>query len=387
MKGARTGYWRLAIAALVISFVATRVPWADRVQASGAEEWVEGELIGTWRSEAVSFRMDEGQVLPEGWDGGWALALRHGEPADLVRSVGVVWEPGLWTVLGGLRFGAFFGVLAGVLGGVLCGVTRWWRLLMACGVPTAYGRVARLTLLGMFWNLIVPGMTGGDVVKAGLAAKEHPEQRSAAVMAVALDRIIGLWTLLWIATGASWLLREELRVLVLPLLCVSVLGSVAMLVLGWPRLRDGLGAQRFLRRLPVRLDGTVAALRSIAAEPFEVLGAVLLSAGNHACVAFAVYSVAHGMGDETAYLGCLAASVVASAVSAVPLAPGGWGVGEAAYAAMFGLLGAGEAVGYAVSVSYRLCQTGVSLLCGLALWRGSGGVEWSSAGKAVELRE
>jgi hypothetical protein len=62
VKGARTGYWRLAIAALVISFVATRVPWTDRVQASGAEEWVEGELIGTWRSEAVSFRMDEGQV-------------------------------------------------------------------------------------------------------------------------------------------------------------------------------------------------------------------------------------------------------------------------------------------------------------------------------------
>jgi uncharacterized protein (TIRG00374 family) len=115
------------------------------------------------------------------------------------------------------------------------------------------------------------------------------------------------------------------------------------------------------------------ALRSVAARPVEVLIAIVLSAANHVCIGFAVFAVARGIGDDTPFVGCLAASAVASAVSAIPLAPGGWGVGEAAYAAMFSMLGSGQAVGYAVSVSYRLCQTGVSLLCGFALWRGGMG--------------
>ena len=32
-------------------------------------------------------------------------------------------------------------------------------------VPTPYVTVMRLTMLGMFFNLVVPGLTGGDIVK------------------------------------------------------------------------------------------------------------------------------------------------------------------------------------------------------------------------------
>ena len=373
LKRAGRGAWRFALAALVIAFVATRVPWRDRVRESGAGTWVEGRLEGAWRSEEIGFSLDEGVIVPEEWNAVWAVSLREGDQALLLREAGVEWEPGLWTVLRGLRLTAILGLLIAVLGGMLCGVTRWWRLLRVCGAPTPYGTALRLSLLGMFFNLVVPGLTGGDVVKAGMAVKEHPEKRAAALMAVGLDRVIGLWTLLWIAAGTAWILRGELRVLLAPLIGVCLVSTLGMIVLGWPRLRDALGAQRILRWMPGRLMGVLDALRSVAERPVEVLIAIVLSAANHVCIGFAVFAVARGIGDDTPFVGCLAASVVASAVSAIPLAPGGWGVGEAAYAAMFSMLGSGQAVGYAVSVSYRLCQTGVSLLCGFALWRGGMG--------------
>jgi len=371
VKRARLGAWRFALAALVIAFVATRVPWKDRVRPPGSETWAQGQLEGAWRADQVSFTLEGGASLPEEWTTPWAETLRQGAGATLTRGEGVEWEPGLWTVLGSLRAGAILGVLVAVLGGLICGVTRWWRLLRVCGAPTSYGTVLRLTLLGMFFNLVVPGLTGGDVVKAGLVAKEHPQRKSAAVMAVGLDRLIGLWTLLWVAAWTAWVLREDLGGLLVPLFSAALICTVCMVALGWPRLRDRLGAQRILAWAPQRMAGIVDCMRQVAEKPFEVLLAVLWSAANHACIGFAIFALARGIGDDTGFVGCLAASVVASAVSAIPIAPGGWGVGEAAYAAMFTMMGAGEAVGFAVSVSYRLCQTGVSLLSGVALWRGS----------------
>jgi uncharacterized membrane protein YbhN (UPF0104 family) len=361
---------RFALAAIVITFVATRVPWRDRVTAPEDGAWIEGEIAGDWRADTVLFTIAKGELVPIQWKDGWASELREASSAELVRG-DAVWEPGLARVLGGLRSEFVLAVFLSLLGGVLFGVTRWWRLLGACGVATPYWTAARLTLLGMFFNLVVPGLTGGDVVKAGLAAKEHPEGKGAAITAIGIDRVIGLWTLLVIAAGCAIALPQELASLVVPLTGLALAGSLGLIAACSPRLRDGLGFNRLLALLPGRFSGIADALRGLAQNPSEVVIAIALSAGNHLCIGVAIFSVARGIGDATSFLGCMSASAVASAVSAVPLAPGGWGVGEAAYAGMFSLLGAGETVGYAVSVSYRLCQTGLALACGAALWRGN----------------
>lgn len=371
MKSRDLSLLRFFFAALVIAFVATRVPWEDRLESVSGGAVIHGTLTGDWTGDEVSFLATPGEALPEALVGREAEELRAGGSVSLSRGGEYKWEPGLLTAISGLDPFSVFGVLAAVFGGFLFGVTRWWRLLSVCGVATPYVTVMRLTMLGMFFNLVVPGLTGGDIVKAGLAAKEHPGGKGSAVMAVALDRLIGLWALLMIAFVSAVVLRESLGVLVAPLGLIAIGATGGFIVLGVPLIRDVLGAKRIMGWIPARFSGFVDALRSLSGRPWEFFFAALLSLGNHVCIGLAVFAVARGIGDETSFLGCLAATVVASAVSAVPLAPGGWGVGEAAYAAMFSLLGSGEAVGFAVSVSYRLCQTGISLMCGAALWRGS----------------
>jgi uncharacterized membrane protein YbhN (UPF0104 family) len=74
-------------------------------------------------------------------------------------------------------------------------------------------------------------------------------------------------------------------------------------------------------------------------------------------------------GDHVlAWSSYFAIAPVATIVSALPIAPGGWGLGEADYSYLFALLGASAAVGLATSISSRLLQMLISLIAGLFLF-------------------
>ena len=382
MSARGKGACRFALAALVVSFVCTLIPWSDQIQADGHEGWVTGSIEGPLGAAEVLFTADDPSSVPGAWTAPWVESLRTGRPIAITSEGGILKKRGLLSVLSGMRLSALFAVMVAIIVGLLCGVTRWWRLLRVCGAPTSYGTALRLTVLGMFFNLVFPGLTGGDVVKAGLAAKEHPGRRQAAVMAVGLDRVIGLWTLLWIGVFTALCMGEQLESMLAPLLGVALASTLALLALGWPPLRSALGGQRVIAWLPSSLSGLVEALRQAAKSPLELSIAVAWSVANHLAVGLAVFAVDRGIGDVTSYLGCLSASVVASSISAVPIAPAGWGVGEYVFAHMYSLLGPGEAVGYAVSVTYRLCQTAFALLCGVAVWKRGGREDWRDLERA-----
>jgi uncharacterized protein (TIRG00374 family) len=372
------GALRLAVSASVVTFVAALIPWNDRVQVIDGDVWLTGEIAEPLGTEVSTFMIEDGAAVPHSWTTPWAEDLRRkGRASFSGVEKDASLERGLISVLRSLEWGTLLAILGAALGGLFCGITRWWRLLRVCGAPSSYKTAARLTLLGLFFNLVLPGLTGGDVVKAAVAAKEHPGKRPAAIMAVGLDRVFGLLVLLWIGALSSLFVGGELEAIALPLVGIAGLATASLLILGVPALRKALGAQRLIALAPQSLSGVIDALREVAGRPREVVIAMALSLGNHLCVGLGVFAVAHGVGDPAGYFGCLAAAAVANSISAVPLAPGGWGVGEAAYAAMFALLGSSESVGYAVSVATRLCMTSISLISGLVLWRSGGMSDWS----------
>jgi uncharacterized protein (TIRG00374 family) len=374
---------RIGLSTLLISFVFTLIPWRDRVQAPGSDHWITGSILEPLGAEAATFVIQQGEVLPEAWESDWADSIRAtGQASVGVTGDDSVVERGLISVLHSLRMGTLLAVLAAALGGLLCGITRWWGLLKLCGAPTGFGTATRLTLLGLFFNLVLPGLTGGDVIKAAVAAKEHPGQRPAAVMAVGLDRVLGLWVLLWIGAISSLIVGGDLLVVAVPLSALAGLSTAGLFVLCSPGLRAFFGSKRLVSYFPESLNGVVDSLRNVTSSPAKIGIAIGLSLGNHLCVGLGVFVVARGVGDAVGLLGCLTASVVANSISAIPIAPGGWGVGEAAYAAMFKLLGSSESVGYAVSLATRLCMTLISLLSGFAIWRGGGMSDWLKSARA-----
>lgn len=91
------------------------------------------------------------------------------------------------------------------LGFLFCGLSvlmtllRWQSLLHAFRLRVPTADVLRIGLFSYALNLLALGSLGGDVGRAFLITKKNAGQRSAAVLSVAADRMIGLYAMFFIA--------------------------------------------------------------------------------------------------------------------------------------------------------------------------------------------
>lgn len=100
-------------------------------------------------------------------------------------------------------------LLAGALGVYLTMVVaaawgRWFLLLRLAGLKASPGRVFSLHMIGIFFNSLIPGGTGGDLVKGYYLFREHDDRDKAlALTTLAMDRFIGLYALLCVAMAMT----------------------------------------------------------------------------------------------------------------------------------------------------------------------------------------
>ena len=79
-----------------------------------------------------------------------------------------------------------------LVAGILLSALRWQIVLDMLGVQRSYGELLLRYWSGSFYNAVLPGSIGGDVVRAGgLARSGIP--LATTVMSVFVDRAIGLW--------------------------------------------------------------------------------------------------------------------------------------------------------------------------------------------------
>jgi hypothetical protein len=371
----------VAILAAVLWFL----PWRDElgVTEPGGTRSVDfvGTVEGDWKGESFVFVVDEAE-RPSPWPewitshvsrielvsdtrGGWTAA--GFEPAGAAFEV----RPGMPRVFKSVEHTGFAWAMASFFVAMLFAITRWWRLMNVAGCVVAWGSAFRLSYLGLFFNLVMPGLTGGDVVKAVLAVRQHPERRSDALVSVLVDRFLGIFALAFLASVVILLVDTfaELRPVFPPLVLAIVVGAA---VYTSRRVRKLLRFDAIVERLPMsrRIKSLDSALVAYRRQPLELLLAFLLSLGNHVFAVVGVMSLGVAFGISTSVVSFsdyLAIVPVANIVSSVPLTPGGWGVGEAAYAYLFGLVGVAASLGVAVSVGFRVCQMVLGLCGGLYL--------------------
>ena len=82
---------------------------------------------------------------------------------------------------------------------LLLGAYRWQTLLKAQNIHISFKNVCRLQFIGFFFNLVVPGAVGGDLVKMGFAVRRAPNQKTETVFSILVDRIVGLLGLFIVA--------------------------------------------------------------------------------------------------------------------------------------------------------------------------------------------
>lgn len=379
-KGRLGGLLKLGLAALVMVIVARIVPWSDTVTWTSGERavTVAGSIEGPWNEERVTFVPDAESLSEVELPGEVRATLEAGGPVVLTKDETWSWQAGMPTVFGGLRPSGLALAFACLLAGILLTTTRWWRLLAIAECPARWIDALRLTFLGFFFNIVFPGLTGGDVVKAVLVARENPERRARAVVSVFVDRLIGLFALAVLGAAMVVLHGDLFAEIRTPVIVCVLAGILGLVVYSSGTLRRLVRFDAIVARLPG--GGLVAQVDEAALiysrRPGEMALALLLSVGNHMAAILSIIALGRAFGEETlSFTQFLAIVAVGNIVSAIPVAPGGWGVGEAVYVFLFEMVGASPTIGFAVSVTFRLCLMVLGLFGGLFLLMPGGRAE------------
>ena len=234
--------------------------------------------------------------------------------------------------------------------GVLMGALRWRALLVLTGAKVPLGRAIQLQLTALFFNVVIPGNVGGDVVKALYVARdEEPSKRTAILLIVFVERLVGLAALVLVACivgilrGPLLWQTPELRQLVM---AVAFLGACtvigpALFVLFMRRAGDRLEAWTSGTTAIARLAGRlVAAARLLSAGPKQLVIALTLSMLTHAGTMAFFASIARVITQVDVPFSSVATIFPLGILTMViPIAPAGLGVGHVAFERLFSMIG------------------------------------------------
>lgn len=127
-------------------------------------------------------------LLKLGLTGGLMYLVIHFVGWEQIKTALSNMDRGRWAVGLGLMFTAN-----------CLSMLRWHLLMRSVGLNSTPWLALRLGFVGVFFNNIMPGLTGGDLVKAIYVARENPKQRAGAAVSVIVDRAIGIVALALIA--------------------------------------------------------------------------------------------------------------------------------------------------------------------------------------------
>ncbi len=221
------------------------------------------------------------------------------------------WEPegedgvGLKSALIRANRWEFFAVSAVCLS--LCTAltfVRWFWLVRAQDLPFTLRDAFRLGLVGYFFNTLLPGSVGGDLLKAAFLAREQ-RRRTVAISTILIDRGVGLWGLIALTAAVGGFLRlrgdpsvteqgDLSRVVQAALTLMALTGALWLFLGILPERR----AQRFRQRLLwIPKLGSVLAEFWLAVWLYRkrghaVLGGLAMSILGHVLTVFAFFFAA-----------------------------------------------------------------------------------------------
>lgn len=277
--------------------------------------------------------------------------------------------------IGDLPAGWWPAAIAAYLALHLIGVAKWRLLVNRAGAGLPARAAHRAYYLGLFGNTFLPSLVGGDVVRAG-AALSAVGSRSALVLGSLVDRMLDVVGLVALAGCGALLsphaLQGESRWILGALGGLLAAGGAAtwFVVSRVPLRRFPFGVRRKL--VPVR-----HALRAIRA-PHALVGAFLLGLILQSLLTVLNWLLGRALGIEAPFYVWLFVWPLAKLAALVPITQNGFGVREAAQAALFSPFGVPATAAVAAGLIFD-----VVILCGGLI----GGLLAPILGRGADERE
>src|SRR5207302_4561789 len=127
---------------------------------------------------------------------------------------------------------------------------RWQILLRIQGIRLSWLQAGGIVMIGLFFSQFLPGGVGGDAMRLYFAFQLAPRRKMGAALSIAMDRLFGLLTVVFLAGMSfivrfSWLTRSGTSRHIAYLALILLSASLAFVVLIFWLANFGL-----LHRLP-----------------------------------------------------------------------------------------------------------------------------------------
>lgn len=264
------------------------------------------------------------------------LAWLFKDPAQDRKMLEAFKHANLWWIAA--AFG-IFGIVE------IAAVIRWQLLLRVQGIRIGWGRLTALFLIGILFNPFMPGGTGGDVAKIFYLLKETPGRKPAAMLAVLMDRLVGLFGMILIAGTVivvryQWLTQTPVAAGLLYTLLVIFAGSLGFIVVSFAITKLGL-VHKLPHGLPMR--DTLVDLATAYGQYGRAWRSTLASLVLCVPVQLGAFTLSYFVGRafvESASLGSLldywGIMPIVNTIAAVPISIGGTGVREGLFIKLLG---------------------------------------------------
>ncbi len=200
------------------------------------------------------------------------------------------------------------------------------------------------TFIGQFFNVFLPGAYGGDFVRGGLAYRQHRGKLGEIMMSSLVDRLSGLIGLLIIALAVLALIPSQYQfwigVIVVSGLVLAFIGLfVAVQFQGLFRAVIRILPGPVERILMKIFDTIVGALETYWNRKGDLAAAIGLSVFQYILVLESLHLLGGAMEiTGLSWTGYIVSGVAGLFANAIPLSPGGLGIGEAAFGQIAHLL-------------------------------------------------
>jgi uncharacterized protein (TIRG00374 family) len=255
---------------------------------------------------------------------------------------------------------------------------RWKFLSGALGFRLSFREFYDYYLIGMFFNLFLPGAIGGDMLRMVYLAKSMGRKKREALLTLLAERGVGLVALLMLTSAVS-LSRPimaldlrlplkllsygpvylDLRILLLSLSGLMLLGYLSLWIAPLERLMEKIPQLSLLKQAKVYWANLGLLMKSVSISLFVhglmVLMHVLMASALHVHVDPLYLTVVYG---------------VVSLASVLPIAFNGFGVREGVYVLLLTKAGLSPQTALAFAFYWVIISTCTSLMGGIVLIKG-----------------